>query len=265
MIISKQSPVKLVGILLVAIIGAVFLSKYFVKDSIIYYPKSFVNFGSYMFVKMENLGGFVGDIKNFRRLADENERLKQDGRMFLDLRAKIDSLENENDFLRRSVPVSQKHDQTVVYAGIFNLNLGPEGYNVLLNKGFDEGISEGDVVVTEEGELVGKGQTVMKNFSRILFVSDPEFKITTKVLSSDTAGIARGALNDGMYLDFIVQDDEAKEEDLLVSVGSDMFPPALIVGSINHIEANPTQMFKKIRVRPAVKDVRLSRVLVIKM
>ena len=265
MIISKQPPGKLLGILLVIVIGAVFLSKYFVKDSIIYYPKSFVNFGSYLFAKAENLGGFMEDIKNFHRLADENERLKQDRSVFLGLKAKIDSLEDENSFLRRAARVSQKQDQAIVYAGIFNLNLAPEGYNMLLNKGSGDGISEGDVVVTPEGVLVGKVQKVMQNFSRILFVSDPEFKITVKVVSSGTAGIARGALNDGMYLDFIVQDDEAKEEDLLVSVGNDMFPPALIVGSVNYIEANPTQMFKKIRIRPAVKDVMLSKVLVIKM
>ena len=51
---------------------------------------------------------------------------------------------------------------------------------------------------------------------------------------------------------------------MLMSTGNDLFPPALIIGSVDHIEANATQMFKKVRIRPAIKDVQLGRVLVIK-
>ena len=68
-----------------------------------------------------------------------------------------------------------------------------------------------------------------------------------------------------MYLDFIVQADDIKEEDKLISTGNDLFPPSLVIGSVDHIEVNDSQMFKKVRIRPAVKDTQLGRVLVIKM
>lgn len=265
MITSKKSRAKTITVLSVAVIGAIFLNKYFIKGNIIFFPKSFVNLGNYLFAEAENLGGFTENLKNFNRLADENEKLKQERRTLLGFEAKVSNLESENDFLRRSARISQKQDRPVVDAGIFNVNLTPNGYNVLLNKGSNEGISEGDVVVTDGGILVGKVQKVMQNFSRVLFISDPKFKVTVKVLNSGTAGIARGALNDGMYLDFIVQEDEIKEGDSLVSTGSDLFPPALIVGSVDHVEINTTQMFKKVRIRPAVKDVKFGRVLVIKV
>ncbi|KKS12773.1 MAG: Cell shape-determining protein MreC [Candidatus Yanofskybacteria bacterium GW2011_GWA1_41_6] len=261
----KRFSIKLGFILLVAVIGAVFLNKYIVKDRLTFYPKYFINLGSYLFTRIENFGGFVKKIENFNRLANENDKLRKEQKEVLNLKAKIDNLENENDFLRRAARVSQKFDYPVVYAGIFNLNLVPTGYNVLLNKGAQDGVSEGDVVVTAEGFLVGKIQKVMRNFSRVLFVSDSEFKITVKVMSSGTAGIARGALGGGMYLDFIVQEDEIKEEDVLISTGSDLFPPALIIGSVDYIETNTTQIFKKVRIRPAIKDTQLSRVLVVKM
>ena len=248
-----------------AVIGAIFLNKYVMKDRMVFYPKSFINFGSYLFMKAENFGGFMVKVENFNRLASENDKLKQNQEAVLGLKAKIDDLENENDFLRRAARVSQKFDYPVVYAGIFNLNLAPNGYNVLLNKGTQDGVSEGDVVVTAEGILVGKTQKVMQNFSRVLFISDPEFKITAKVMSSETSGIARGAFNEGMFLDFVVQGDEIKEGDMLISTGNDQFLPALIIGSVDRVEANLTQMFKKVRIRPAVKDIQLGRVLVIKL
>ena len=85
------------------------------------------------------------------------------------------------------------------------------------------------------------------------------------MMGSGTAGIARGALNAGMYLDFVVQADEIKEEDVLISTGNDQFPPSLIIGSVDHVEANANQMFKNVRIHPAVKDIQLGRVLVIKI
>jgi rod shape-determining protein MreC len=261
----KRPSIKLGIILLVTVLGAVFLNKYILKDRLVFYPKSFVNLGSYLFKKAENMGGLVEKITNFNHLANENDKLKENQGEILSLRAKIDNLETENSFLRRSVRISQKLDRQIIYAGIFNLNLSPAGYNVLLNKGAQDGISEGDIVITDEGILVGQIQKVMQNFSRVLFVSDSGFKINAKVLGSDTVGIARGALNDGMYLDFVVQADEIKEKDVLITTGNDIFPPALIIGSVDYVSVNETQMFKNVRIRPAVKDTQLGKVLVVKI
>lgn len=265
MITSKQLPIRLLVILLVAVVAAVFLNKYVLKDELVSSPKFVINAGNYLFVKTEGFRQFLDKIKNFKNLVNQNDGLKKEQEIIRDLRAKIDNLENENNFLRRAVRVSQKFDYPIIYAGVFNLNLGPTGYNVLLNKGTEDGISEGDIVITDEGVLVGKIQKVMQNFSRVLFVSDSEFKITAKVIGSGTSGIARGALNDGMYLDFVVQEDEIKEGDVLISTGNDEFPPALIVGSVDLVESNETQMFKKVRISPNVKDAKLGRVLVIKI
>ena len=256
---------KYLIIVLVIVVGSVFLNKYLFKNVSVFYPKFLTNFGSYLFTKTENFGSLVKNIKNFYHLASENDKLKQRLGTDLNLKAKIENLENENEFLRRSVRISQRLDYSVVDADIFNLNLSPTGYNVLLNKGIRDDISEGDIVITPEGILIGKIKIVEQGFSKVLFVSDPEFKITVKILGLETSGIARGALNSGMYLDFIIQEDEIKEQDILVSSGSDLFPPALIIGSVDHIENNPTQTFKKVRIRPAVKEVKLGKVLVIKI
>lgn len=261
----KRSSVKSSIILVVAVIGIVFLNKHVIKDRYVFYPKSFISLASYLFTKAEFFSDFIGKIENFNSLAKENNRLKQNQETVLNLKAQIDILENENNFLRRAARISEEFDHSIVDAGIFNLNLVPTGYNVLLNKGARDDISEGDVVVTAEGILVGTIQKVMPNFSRVFFISDPEFKITAKVVGSNTAGIARGALNDGLYLDFIVQSDEIKEEDKIISTGNDLFPPALIIGSVDYVEANDSQMFKKVHIRPGIKDTQLGRVLVIKI
>src|SRR3989344_7882030 len=91
MITSKQSSIKLLFILLVAVIGAIFLNKYVIKKSFVFYPKFFVNLSSSMFVKIENFGGFLEKIENFNRLASENDKLKQGTATMFKLEAEIDS------------------------------------------------------------------------------------------------------------------------------------------------------------------------------
>ena len=64
---------------------------------------------------------------------------------------------------------------------------------------------------------------------------------------------------------FFVQGVERKKGSTLISTGDDLFPPALIVGFVDQIETNVAQIYKKVRIRPAIKDVRLGKVLVIKV
>ena len=62
----------------------------------------------------------------------------------------------------------------------------------------------------------------------------------------------------------IVQTDEIKEGDTIVSSGNDLFPAGLIVGMVRHVQANETQLFKGVSVTPAIDEITLGKVLVIK-
>ena len=265
MIISKGFSLKTGAIMLAAVIGAIFLNKYVPKDRFNFYPRSLINVQTYLFTELGRVGGVGAKIESFNSLARENDKLKQDAKSIRSLKAQIDDLQIENDSLRRAVRVSERVQRPIIYAGVFNINLAPGGYNVLLNKGTKDGVSEGDIVVTDEGALVGRVEKTKEDFSRVLFISDPQFKITAKVVNSSTAGIAKGALNEGLYLDFVVQEDQVKEGDVVISNGNDIFPPALVIGTIDHVESNPSQMFKKVRISPAIKDDQLGKVLVVKM
>ena len=226
-------------------------------------PRFAVNSLATLFGKLEAFNKFADELRRFRSLADENSNLKKENLDLLSRLAKLDVFEQENHFLRTALDIEREIGRDVIYAHVFNVNLGPDGYNVLLNKGARDGVNKDDIVITEHKALVGVIEEVSNNFSRVLFVFDPEFKITARVLGSVTAGIATGAYRDGMYLDLIAKEDEIKEGDVLISTGDDMFPSALIVGSVAHVEVNETQMFKKVRIDPAV-DARLGSVVVLK-
>jgi len=223
---------------------------------------------SYLFSRMESAGWrsgfFFRGLVRFRNVVSENENLTKENFGLLSQFANYEDLENENEFLRKVLDISPRFNNKIAYSNIYQFQLGLDGYDVLLNKGTGNGIAEGDIIITEEGVLVGRIEKAYENFSRALVVSDTDFSVTAKVLDSDTAGIARGVLAQGLYFDLIIQSDPIKEGDIVVSSGMDLVPPALIVGTVSHVETKDTDLFKKVKIKPAMGDVKIGRVLIIR-
>ena len=233
-----RSSIKITFIIFIILtaMAVIFLNKYVFKDASIFYPDFIKNALVIGWDKTGNIKLAATEFKNWRKLAQENEELRHKNNEFIRAAAALDDLKNENEFLRKA------------------LNIIPK-----IN-----GIEENAAVITEEGILVGQVRQVFKNFSKILFIADPNFKINAKVAGSDTVGIARGALKDGLLFDLIVQGDQIKEGDLIVSSGNDLMPSALNIGTVSLVEVNETKIFKKVKIMPAVNKIKLGRVLIIK-
>jgi|SRR3989344_9610554 len=202
----RYSVFKTILLLFLFVILAQFVGRYFFGQRIDHLGGAiFKDPASYAFIRMENAGFFLRNFINAKNIILENEDLKKENFSLLSRFADYEDLKNENDFLRKSLNISPRFNKNIAYASIYHFQLGTNGYDVLINKGANDGISDKDFVITEEGVLVGKIKEVDNNFSRVLVVSDPEFSVTAKAVSSGTAGIAKGAMSQGLYLDLIVQ------------------------------------------------------------
>lgn len=259
-----RSPLKLLVIFLLTAFVVFLIGSYTPLGELKIIPGFAVDSLSYLFGRLNSFNRITGQIRQWRNLSAQNEQLTKENGNFLSGLAKLDILEEENDFLRKALGIRQEMGKDIVYARVFNFNFGPDGYNLLINKGAIDGVAKDDVVITEEKVLVGIVDEVSKNFSRVIFVSDRDFKVTAKVMGGITAGIAKGALTEGMYLDLIAKEDEIKEGDILISTGNDMFPAALIVGKVAFVDLNESQTFKKVRIDPASATKYLSGVVVVK-
>ena len=259
-----RSPLKPLVVLLLAAFIVFLLGNYTPLGRLRIIPGFAIDSLSYLFGKFNSFHKFTDQIHQWKSLSVQNERLMKGNNDLLAGLAKLDILEEENDFLKKALDIRQQTGKEIIYAQVFNFNFGPDGYNLLINKGAVDGVMKDEVVITGEKILVGIIDEVSENFSRVLFVSDPKFKITAKVMGGTTTGIAEGALTEGMYFDLIAKEDEIKEGDILISTGNDMFPAALIIGEVAHVEINESQTFKKVRVDPAPEIEYLSRVVVIK-
>ncbi len=196
-------------------------------------------------------------IARWKSLSLENDTLRASADKYIAAEARIQSLEAENEILRKSMSLSSRLKREFIPAGIYQISLTPDGYHALINKGEADGLAVGQAVISEEGLLVGKIAAVSSSSSRVMLVSDPGFSATIKVLNGQARGILRGALNEGLTLDLITQSDEIKEEDVLVTTGDDLIPPGLAAGVVRNVENNDTQLFKKVKVNPAIDPSRV--------
>lgn len=219
---------------------------------------------SYLFTKLEKVNFFTKKLVNARNLVAENESLKNENLNLLSQFADYEDIKDENKFLRKSLNITPRFRGEIIYADIFNSQLGPSGYDVLITKGEKNGVNDNNVVITEEGVLIGRVKKSYDDFAQLLIVNDPKFSIMVKILNSGTAGIAKGAINKGLSFELVTQGDLIKEGDVVVSSGMDFFPPALIIGTVSYVEINESALFKKVKIKPAIDNVKMGRVLVVK-
>lgn len=219
----------------------------------------------YAYSKLSLISSFIARIKSQKSLIEENLKLKEENNNLLARLAGQSSLESQNEFLRQALnlpPLLLKH--AIVEAGIFNFQFMPDGYYFSVNKGFDNFIKKNDVVIAPSGIIIGVISEVSKNQSLVSSVANLDFTTTINILSKNVSGIAKGRMGEGIYLDFISHEDDIIEGDIVVTSGTDLLPPGLIVGKIIRVDSEGGGLFKKVAVRPSFQDLNLSRALVIR-
>src|SRR3989338_992873 len=207
---------------------------------------------------------FFSELVYFKNLISNNIELKNQNTELTYQLARHEDFREENEFLKKALGLGLTSEFIVIEGGVFGSNFSQQGYRMLLNRGSAENVSTGDIVISETGVFIGQIGKIFKTYSEVGLVTNPDFKVTVKVLGSDISAMARGGLSEGIYLDFVNHDDDIKEGDVIVTNGSDLVPPALILGTVNYVEADPVSLFKKVKLKPAIDGINLGRVLVIK-
>ena len=242
----------------------VFLIIFFIKPIKILEHYGFgQNIRSSIFSGLSGFSSFVSQLKTIKNLVNENVALKEEKLKLLSQLAINSELEEQNQFLKEVLAFGKPADYKLIEAGVFNLQFTPEGHHLLVNKGFKDGINKGAVVSTSTGVLVGQITKVNDNFSETDIVTDSDFKVTVKLLNSKVTGLARGSLGEGMMLDFISQNEEISNGELVITSGNDLFPAGLIVGTVDTIDSDNGSLFKKIKIKPSFPDMNISRVILL--
>ncbi len=261
-----HSPLKLLVVLILIFGLFIFFNKQFFHNKIYFTLTSRLgqDVAASVFSRFSGTRKILSSVRTISSLTNKNIELEKENLKLLSELAGLENIRSENEFLKKILKISNEVDRELKEASIYSWDFGPNGYTVLLNKGSNGGISEGDIVVSEQKVLIGTIKEVGKDSSKILVVTDPKLRVTAKILGSNTTGIATGALGGGMSFDLIVHDDQINEGDIVVSSGNDIFPPALVIGRVSKVSFSDAQLFQEVTIRPTMEDIVLGRVIILK-
>lgn len=194
-----------------------------------------------------------------QELLDENDYLKKELLSKQSELLQLASLKKENSELRVLLGSPLQHDEYKKAAQVLLADTDPYAYQVVLNKGKDDGVFVGQPVVDEKG-IIGQIYKTAYNTSRAILVCDYQHAVPVQVLRNDVSVVAVGnGCGNDLLLDFLPNNPDIQVGDVLVTSGLDgRFPegyPVAIVSAVEldmHdstpvISATPTADLKRLR------------------
>lgn len=201
----------------------------------------------------------VAGIQNFKR---ENEELKLRIQELLAQLVSLKELEKENEQLREALNIGLGKEFNLALAQVIGKDISQDF--ILINKGAEDGISEGLPVISHQKVLVGKISEVYKNFSQITLISNKSISFDGKIVGKEILGqvLGRGDLKIGF--DLVPVEKEIQKGDLVeTSALGGIFPKGILVGEISELKTSDIQSFYEAKISPLFDLGELEMVFVI--
>lgn len=160
-------------------------------------------------------------------------------------------LENENRQLRALLNASQGLQVNVKAAEVLFVAASARSGEWILNKGSQDGVSVGQVVLDAQGVL---GQVIMvgPKTCRVMLINDSRSSIPVESLTTGLRSMLQGdGVGQPLSLVFIPKTEKVVVGDMLVSSGAgDRFPKGYPVGKISNVINRAGDQFLAISVEP---------------
>ncbi len=180
-----------------------------------------------------------------------------------------ETYEHENERLRALANLSQQHeDYDFVDAYISAWSDSNWGSGFRINKGSNQGVSAGQCVITENGQVVGLVSEVGFNWSTVMTILDPTSEIGAMVYGSGYMGVAQGdfeLMGKGqLRMSYLSTDAVIRNGDRVLTTGSgDYYPQGLVIGEVTDVALDQAGVDKYAVIEPAAEIDTLEQVFVI--
>ena len=197
----------------------------------------------------DRVSGFcqgIAEIKETKNKADEFYLKNQ--RLLAEI-AVLNELKKENKVLREALEINLNKDFKLELTEIIGKDISQDF--VLINKGFDDNISENMPVITQQKALLGKVSKVYKNFSKVMLISSKKCSFDVKIQEKDISGLIKGKGNFKILLDFVPQNKEISQGDIIVTSSfGGLFPAGLLAGKIKDVKKSDVEPFQQADIEP---------------
>jgi len=220
---------------------------------IIKYPLSLSSRGSYA---IRNFMRFENTVKENKSLRNTVDLLNQRVLRYKDI-------EGENIRLNRLLDFKEQSPKALKAARVISRDSSNLFGSILIDKGSRAGIRPDTVVITDAG-LAGRICEISPHMSRVMFITDSNFRVSAMVLRSRQIGMVYSGLSGFCKLRYLPLEADVEVGDEIVTSGfSDIYPKGLLIGSVVEIDKEPQGVGIYAVIEPAVDLYRMEEVLCI--
>jgi rod shape-determining protein MreC len=203
-------------------------------------------------------------MNHLMQAADNNQALTA---QVVDLTTRIEmytEVLEENRRLRDSLGFGQTTEVTIVPAEITGIFGTGVPNTVMINLGAAASLMENQTVINQFG-LVGRVARVLDNYSVVYLLTEPRCRVSARIKRSREMGIIRYSVGRGMYLDNCPRQGDVVVGDTIITSGlGQIFPEAIVIGTVKEVSAPEKEFFYDIVVEPVVNFNGLDELYILK-
>ena len=193
-----------------------------------------------------------GETRNELRL--ENSRLNAERLLTHARLQRYSALESENARLRTMLEARTRVKDEVRVAGIMSVSANPFRHVLVIDKGQNEGVYDGQAMIDANGVV---GQVIETGLfsAQAVLISDPDHALPVEINRNGLRTIAVGTGEfDRLDLPFLPNSADVVEGDLLVTSGlGGAFPAGYPVALVDSVTRIPQEPFAAVSAKPAAK------------
>lgn len=203
-----------------------------------------------------------GNLQQAGLMAARNAALEQKVHALAAANERLKDRAAENAQLRRMLAFAHSSPQATVAANV--VGYAPEGSRreISIDRGFRDGVRRDGVVVNGDG-LVGRVIDAGAHSAHVLLIIDPTSNVPAYLRQTHSWGIATGTWQH-IRLKYIGQDVRVRPGDTVVTGRGEVYPPAILIGTVIEIDRKDNALYQTAVIAPAVDFNGLTHVLVLK-
>jgi rod shape-determining protein MreC len=175
---------------------------------------------------------WIHDFSEFRRVHQENERLRKE---MADLQlqvSKMQMIESDNLRMKEILKIKPPSQRSVRLVQVVAQDASTWNSTFLIGAGRQDGMAPDSPVVTPQG-VVGRVVDVFPTRSRVLLAESPSSNVAVMDVRSQVRGVAVGTRGPRLKMDFVASAADVQSGDLIVSSGmGGVFPRGYPVGTV---------------------------------
>ena len=214
-----------------------------------------------------SIGSAIGEIDHLRvdneALRAENDRLRIENRQ-------AQEIKRENELLTALLQLRNGFAYSTLAASVIGRESSELRRVVILDRGSNDGIAVGDVVIAPGSALAGRVTDVSPSSARVLLISDTTSTVIGQLLSSGATGEVVGQLGGSLVMQNVDSTVKVSIGEEVTTAGIELntgvrspFPKGLLIGRVVDVTHNPLEVVQTVYLEPAAGLDRLEFALVI--